>query len=383
MFAKSLLLLCAFAVSAAPGQFSLWDSSVPLPASAEVRTIQGVEFHVIKLYEPDADGFHWLHGVALAWEKDRLICSFGHNAGSENTASERADFRTSLDAGATWGPVRLLAKGEGNEAVSHGVFGHDGKSLWAFLGSFEGFRENVHTHTFQWDEDKAAWQDRGIAAGDGFWPMNQPIQTRQGRWVMPGIIVGGQFGSTANPAAVALCDTGDFAHWRVVPIPKPGNLVMWGESALLADADDLICIARNDGSNPVALASVSHDGGENWSEMAPSNLPMAASKPCAGTLSTGQHYLIGTTTADAGNRRSPLTIAVSRPGERLFSAVFTIRGAESPGAGESTPNAALSYPYAVEHEGKLYVTYSNDGGRGSNANSAELAIIPVEALAAP
>ncbi|MCC6491023.1 MAG: exo-alpha-sialidase [Candidatus Hydrogenedentes bacterium] len=383
MFAKSLLLLCACVLPAASGQFPLWDPSVVLPSSAEVRPIQDVEFRVIKLYEPDADGFHWLHGVALAWAEGRLICSFGHNAGSENTASERADFRTSLDAGATWGPVRLLAKGEGNEAVSHGVFGHDGTSLWAFLGSFQGFREKVHTRAFQLDEDTAAWQDRGIAAGDGFWPMNQPIQTRQGRWVMPGIIVGGEFGSTTNPAAVALSDTGDFAQWRVVAIPKPVDLVIWGESALIADGDDLICIARCDGSNPVALASVSHDGGESWTEMAPSNLPMAASKPCAGTLSTGQHYLICTTTAEAGNRRSPLTIAVSRPGERLFSAVFAIRAAESPGPGESNPNAALSYPYAIEHEGKLYVAYSNDGGRGNNANSAELAIIPVEALPAP
>jgi len=110
---------------------------------------------------------------------------------------------------------------------------------------------------------------------------------------------------------------------------------------------------------------------------------MAASKPYSGTLSTGQHYLICTTTADSGNRRSPLTIAVTRPGERLFSAVYGIRDAVHEGPGESHPNARLSYPYAVEHEGDLYVIYSNCGGRGGNRNSAELAIIPVESLATP
>jgi hypothetical protein len=35
-------------------------------------------------------------------------------------------------------------------------------------------------------------------------------------------------------------------------------------------------------------------------------------------LSTGQRYLIGTITADTDGRRSPLTIAVSKPGESLF-----------------------------------------------------------------
>mgnify|MGYP000433055587 CR=1 FL=1 len=51
--------------------------------------------------------------------------------------------------------------------------------------------------------------------------------------------------------------------------------------------------------------------------------------------------------------------------------------------------AALSYPYAVEHDGKLYVGYSNSGDKTTrdgtgrelwNNNSAELAIIPIEKL---
>ena len=48
--------------------------------------------------------------------------------------------------------------------------------------------------------------------------------------------------------------------------------------------------------------------------------------------------------------------------------------------GELSPGAGLSYPCAVEHEGKLYVGYSNSAGRHGNHNSAELAIIPLSAL---
>jgi hypothetical protein len=117
---------------------------------------------------------------------------------------------------------------------------------------------------------------------------------------------------------------------------------------------------------------------------------MVTSKPYAGTLSSGEHYLIATTTADGGKRRSPLTIALTRPGETLFSRIYTIRLANALNVpGESHANAALSYPYAIEHEGKLYVGYSNNGGNVGrvgegkqlwNNNSAEMAVVPVKAL---
>jgi hypothetical protein len=40
----------------------------------------------------------------------------------------------------------------------------------------------------------------------------------------------------------------------------------------------------------------------------------------------------------------------------------------------------LGYPCATEHEGKLYIGFSNSGGRGGNHNSAEMAVIPIEKL---
>jgi hypothetical protein len=132
----------------------------------------------------------------------------------------------------------------------------------------------------------------------------------------------------------------------------------------------------------MALVSLSTDYGRSWAMIRESNLPMAASKPYAGVLSTGQRFLIGTTTADCGNNRRPLTIAVSRPGRKQFSRIYRIRDAVHDGPGESGPSVRLSYPYAIEHDASLYVVYSNDGGRGGNRNSAEMAVIPVEALAA-
>jgi hypothetical protein len=91
--------------------------------------------------------------------------------------------------------------------------------------------------------------------------------------------------------------------------------------------------------------------------------------------------LICTTAKNNGGKRSPLTIAVSRPGQNDFTRVFVIRRSLHPDqSGESAETLSLAYPCAVEHDGKLYVGFSNNGGRRGNLNSAELAIIPIEQL---
>ena len=366
-------------LSAADPRYLLWDPRQPVPKSSACPLLEGVEFVVVKPHEPEVDGYDWLHGAAICWHGGDLYASFGHNTGKENTATETANGCKSSDAGRTWGPVFAIDDGDAtNPAVSHGVLlSHKGK-LWGFQGAFHNRREKVHTRAYVLDEMSGKWQAKGVVAEEGFWPMQQPLTMDDGNWIMAGISVRGNPGGPGNPAAVAISHGEDFTRWDVVIIPKPANLTIWGESTVILEGSKVLNIAR--WGRPLALAAVSEDYGRTWTETRQSNLPMAGSKPYAGVLSTGQRYLICTTTADSGNRRSPLTIAVSRPAEEIFRKVYRIRDAVHDGPGESGPECRLSYPYAVEREGKLYVIYSNCGGRGGNRNSAELAIVPVEAL---
>ena len=162
----------------------------------------------------------------------------------------------------------------------------------------------------------------------------------------------------------------------LVVIPAaPGLGKIWGESTVIVEGKRIINISRY-GAKALALVSFSEDFGRTWTPSTPSNLPMATSKPYAGILSTGQRFLVCTTTADTGGKRSPLTIAVSKPGESVFSKVFVIRRSVFPeGPGVSDPKADFSYPYAIEHEGKLYIGYTH---KSHAAN--ELAVIPVRSL---
>jgi len=88
--------------------------------------------------------------------------------------------------------------------------------------------------------------------------------------------------------------------------------------------------------------------------------------------------MIGTIAADAGFKRCPLAIAVSRPGQTLFSRIFCITDRTM----RDNPQKAqphLAYPYAIEYGKKLYVVYSAALERG-NLNDAELAVIPIDDL---
>lgn len=358
----------------------LWDDSQKLPKANELLQVAGAEFHVIKKQRPDTDQCRFTLGVGLAWHKRRLYASYGFNRGEENTPTEEAHVKVSDDGGKTWGPAQVMDAGEGDLAVSHGVFlSHCGR-LWAFMGAYHAHAQKyhrVHTRAYLLDESSGRWEPHGAVIEDGFWPMQEPQKMADGNWIMAGLHLS-PFAKGANLPTVAISRGDDFTKWDPVVIPAaPGvGTNVWGESTVIVDGQKVVNISRY-GAKAVALLSVSEDHGRTWTPAAPSNLPMATSKPYAGTLSTGQRYLVCTTTADTGGKRSPLTIAVSKPGESVFSKVFLVRTSVFEGTpGVSDPKADFSYPYAVEHEGKLYVGYTH---KSHVAN--ELAVIPIRSLA--
>ncbi|MBK8038443.1 MAG: exo-alpha-sialidase [Verrucomicrobiaceae bacterium] len=361
-------------------EFPLWDDSQKLAEAKDLPVLDGVEFHVIKKWDKAADGYTFLHGVGLCWHKGKLYASIGHNKGDENTVTEEAQYRVSEDGGRTWSELRTIDAGEEKDlAVSHGVFLSQAGKLWAFHGADYNKMERIHTRAYSLDEASGQWVKHGVVLEKGFWALNQPVKMSDGNWIMPGISAGPYSNTGTFPAAVAISHGDDFTKWDFVRIPAHEGLKMWGESSLIVDSPNVLNIARY-GAKPLALISKSTDFGRTWTTMGESNLPMTTSKPAAGLLSNGQRYLVCTNAANNGGKRFPLTLAVSKPGSPLLSQVFVIRHAEHSGPGESNPKASLSYPCATEHEGKLYIGFSNNGGRKSNLNSAEMAVIPMERL---
>jgi len=370
------LILATASLLAAGSPTPLWDPNTPMPKAAELQQVEGVEFHVLKKQRPDTDGCNWTLGVGLAWHKGKLYASYGFNKGSENTATEEAHGRVSGDGGKTWGPPVVMDHGEGNLGVSHGVFLSRGGRLWAFMGAFYDQFQRTHTRAYTLNESSGAWEPRGVVIEGGFWPMQEPQKMADGNWIMAGARVSHGYDFVGDLPAVAISRGDDFTHWELVVIPAARGLGnIWGESAVIVEGKRITNLSRY-GARAVAVVSFSEDYGRSWTPSKPSNLPMATSKPYAGILGSGQRFLVCTTTADTGGARSPLTIAVSKPGESVFSRVFVIRRSVFPeGPGVSDPRADFSYPYAIEHAGKLYIGYTH---KSHAAN--ELAVIPIRSL---
>lgn len=379
----SLRILCSFTIFGgchllAAEPVTLWDPAVPLPTKAAAPVLDDAAFHVIKQQRPDTDGCNWTLGVGLAWHHGKLYASYGFNKGGENTASEEAHVRVSDDGGTSWGTPVVIDAGEGNLGVSHGVFLSHASRLWAFMGAFYDQFQMTHTRAYVLDEATRAWEPRGVVVENGFWPMQEPQKMADGNWIMAGFRVANGYDVVGHLPAVAISRGDDLTRWDLVVIDAAPNLGdVWGESGVIVEGSRITNIARY-GARPLALVSTSTDSGRTWTSAAPSNLPMATSKPYVGMLSTGQRFLACTTTADSGGSRAPLTIAVSRPGQPLFSKVYVVRHSVSDKTpGVSDKRADFSYPYAVEHDGRLYVGYTH---KSHAAN--ELAVIPVASLTA-
>ena len=349
--------------------YNIWKNEVDLPAVSELRKVNS-ERVTIKPFEPENDGYVFLHGVALTEFKGRMYCAWAHNKVQENSDDEAVNYAVSNDGGKTWsGCINGNMNPENGVAVSHGTFLAHNEKLYFFAPQFKGFMgaEMMKMSVYVLEEESEKFRYIGVAMDERFWPMCEPVLMENGNYIMPGIYVASDYMSADNAAAVAISHGSDILHWDMVKIERTEDVRVWGECCVVVNSSNIKMYCREHSGKLNALYSESFDFGNTWSEMALSDLPMIDSKPYAGTLSTGQHYLI-CSCAKGIKERNPLTIALTEKGNDKFSKILIIDEGKT-----------LSYPYAIESNNKLYVAYSSST-EGYNRNSAELAIIDIEDL---
>jgi len=350
--------------------YEVWKNEVSLPEVAELEEIKA-EHICIKPFEPEKDGYIFMHGVALAKFRDKMYCAWAHNKVLENSDDEELNYAISNDSGYTWSDfIRGNCSPEPGTAVSHGVFLNHGEKLYLFAPHFKGHmgHDMFKMGAYILNEENDSFEFAGIALDERFWPMCEPVLMENGNYIMPGIYVAEDYMSPNNRAAVAISRGSDILTWDMVKIERSDDVRVWGECSLIVDGKNCKMYCREHSGKNIALYSESNDYGKSWSIMKSSNLPMTDSKPYSGRLSNGCGYLICSCAKDIAGR-NPLTIALTKKNENKFSKIYKIAEGET-----------LSYPYAIEADNKLYVAYSS--GSYGNRNSAMLAIIDMENLEA-
>ena len=84
----------------------VWSEQVELPTVRAMKAKPVLKSYITK-YRPKEDGYVFLHGVAIAWYRDRFFAAWAHNRCHENSPEEVVNYATSTD-GIHWNGSRML-----------------------------------------------------------------------------------------------------------------------------------------------------------------------------------------------------------------------------------------------------------------------------------
>lgn len=363
------------------GLFEVWDASVEFPKPKYMED-PGIITQVAVAKAKEGE-FHYLHEATVAWHKGRFFVGWSnHKTHEDENRDEQIRGCTSLD-GLHWTEptVWVAAPFLGLSSFNHLLLFEYGEVLYGFFVAWKN--GEPYTEIFTFDDEEEKWIHHDGAGLAGFVPFCTPQLMENGNW-----IIGGEFGWFH--AAMAISDGGDFLRWRVVVIPDTeGVRLLYPETAIVCQKGRLLAFCRprqigsiNADDSLTAPVSESFDYGETWGPIKMSNFPLSPSQPFSGVLSTGQNYLLVNSLEE---NRTLLLIAVTKPGGRLFQKIYKVRhqawpairlfGGYNDGKGSYAGKPTeWAYPGAIEHEGKLYIVYSQ------GKEDCALTVIPVEEL---
>jgi hypothetical protein len=315
-----------------------------------------------------------LHDAAIIEHKNVLFAAWYNCPSGEMEETSLIRGRRSCDFGLTWSDIEVVASDKELKGIMYvpASFLSSKGVLYAFVSNMEGGPDLVtRCEVFILNEDEDAWKSSGFITGP-FLPNCSPVKMGNNNFIMAGRMAA-EAGQKPTIPAVAISQGDKLTEkWDVVPLNYNGKLLPgenpdFPETTVIVDGNKITAFVRNHSKYPILFES--NDYGRTWSDPYIHNFPFASSKIYAGTLSTGQNYVIGNIVSEG--YRDLLIIATTRPGEKQFSGIWKIKSGYS---GQLVAGPEWSYPCATEYAGKLYVVYT------SEKHHCCLTIIPVNSL---
>lgn len=288
-----------------------------------------------------------LHRDGMFW------CMWSAGPEVEDFPTQEVRYATSKD-GLVWGAPRSLTgpPAEGRGYIARGFWERDGELL-ALVASFKGkgafgVDKDLKLVAFAWNGETGTWSEKGVVYADAinnFAPQRLPgggewMVTRRDARFNVSMLVGG---------------VKSISDWRVVPVVdriaavrssgfSPDEPVWWP-----AADGRLVAAIRDNGGSGRLYRTFSADEGATWSGAVITNYPNASSKLFSLAVSRGYRVLVSNANPAIGRRE--MHLGVSRDGI-TFTHLARL-GIPSPKA------TTFQYPHVIEHEGSLYIAFSN------------------------
>lgn len=362
--------------------FELWDSTIPFPQPENMEdpdTITQVSVTRAKKGE-----YHYLHEATIARHRNQFFVGWSNHKTHENGNRDELIRGCVSDDGIHWSEPETWVSTPflGLTSFNHPLLFEYSGILYGFFVAWR--EERPFTEIFTFDDKERKWIHHPDHSLPDFVPFCTPQLMENGNWIL-----GGE--SYWYHSAVAISSGDNMLNWKIIVLPESENIkLLYPETAIVCQKDRLLAVCRprqigsiNADDALIAPVSESYDFGKNWNPIEMSNFPLGPSQPFAGTLSTGQNYLL-TNSLEAN--RTLLSIAVTEPGGKLFKKIYKVRHQAWPairlfGGYEDGIKGSFvgmptewAYPGAIEYDEKLYIVYSQ------GKEDCAMSIIPVEAL---
>ncbi len=355
--------------------YSLWNGVDDISYN-NVPSVHDVEKSVVINCEEIYGGKYFVHGIAIErFERDGknvLVATWAYNPVAENTPGEQAHYAFSYDDGKTWTEPREIKSNTKGYSASHGVMWYYQDTLYAMIPvvMFETSPWTIKCELNIYNFETEQWEYQNDCC-HGFWPTSKPVKLDTGNWIVGGPVL--------SLSGRAITEGDNFTKWRVMQTGKEENRFKFSETGLAVNGNMAVLIGRNENSPTTDSlgvsdsgryelgVAVSYDYGETFTKMKLSGVYSSPSKPMCGTLSDGRFYMIWNMDVANVESRHRLLLGIGDPNTGAINQVYML----------AYYAGGISYPYALEADGYLYVAYSQSIANRVNGNQNNLVMVKI------
>ena len=362
----TILLLCSSFATAQAQMPYIPDGVIDTTKHETVGLKPAKEVKTVTIFKATELSDHYANGVVLSAFKGKLYCMWQSSPKDEDSDDTRVVYSISRDDGNTWSKPMTLAAPSRDYYCTSGGWQVWGDTLIAFIDTWaKGLSPRGGKTCYMTSSDGLKWSKiQPVRMIDGS-EMNgvleqDPYRLSDGRIIgathfMPGLHVCPVF--TDDPRGISGWQKGQF---EAEDIGKTSREIE--PSQYLQPDGTIVMLFRDQSSSFYKLVSVSKDRGETWTKTTLTSFPDARTKQCAGNLPDGTSFIVSCPVP--AKRRWPLVLHLSGDGKKFGQAILLRSGTP----GDLPPRRydgryktlGYSYPKAIVHKGKLYISYSTN-----------------------